>query len=487
MKAKLHLMLIAAFLLTVNFTNAQISADYVDSSSGVTYPANAVSADTSDYALISLPISLSDSSTLKFGFSQYGFQSMTCSITLQQDNGLLTANILNGLSLYLYDSSNNLISEKHGFSLGDVNVLDGTQNKYTLTLKGVKTANKIAYAKLVAQNTLTANYNLRIYGAKLKFSCPAYVADTVVKATNVNNAANAVSSSLTDYATFAPPLLGSSSLTLRFPSAGSKDVGVSFIFGKGNTLINANLLGKIVLSIYDKNGKKLAADSNFTLADVSLLDSDKFSILLKVAPATGNKISSINVKVSSLLGFLTTLKFYYASVGSTLSSYIKPIITPDGGTVCPGKPLVLTATTSHAETVTWQWYKDNILIKNATKNYYTFKQPGKYFVRDEQDGCQNLTPFVVITQGTCKEVAPEQSYVLKTYPNPFNSYTILSLNDLPSKAQISVTDKAGNTIQTISTVGGQQIKLLQNAGPGLYFINVITESGSVYSTKVIKQ
>ncbi len=487
MKAKLHVMLFAAFLLITNFIKAQIAATSVDSSFNITNPSNAVSKSDSDYALINTTLGINDSASLKFGFSQYGFQSMSFQVTLQQDNGLISVNLLKSINLYIYDNNNHLIASKQGFTTADANVLEGTNNIYTLSIPDVKTAGKIAFGRITLKGQSGVNTKIRIYYAKLRFQCPNYAADSIVKATNVINANNAVSYTRSDYAILAPTLTGSSNITLRFPNAANKDISVVFVFGKGASTVNANLLSSLNLAVYDNTGKKLVADSTLSMADIQLLDSDKFSIALKAPAGSGSKITSASVKYSNLAGALTNLKFYFITVSSNTQSFIRPSVTPSAGTLCPGQYLRLTAKTSQIETITWQWYKDNTLVKNATGNTHTINQPGSYFVVDTKDGCSNLTPPVIITQGMCKEATPDQSYVLKTYPNPFNSYTILSLNGLHAKAMISVTDKSGNTIQAVNTAGSQQIRLLQTAVPGLYFIKVVTESGDIYSAKVIKQ
>lgn len=487
MKLKLHALCLAAFLMLTYVSNAQIYADSLISSNGVNNPKRAISRSDTDYALINTLIGIGSSSDITLGFSQHGLAGMVCGFTMQQDNGLISADVLNSITITLYDSKNQQIATKTGFSTENIELLqgEGKVTTFRLFVNVNKGAYDIGYAKIKVTNLLTVNNKVRIYNALLKYDCPGYNADAVVNYSNVTNPLNAVSASENDYALLTPPLLlGSSILSMHLPVVDHKLPSVVFTFGQGNTLLTPNLLTNLTATVYDFSGNTIATDSVFTLADLNLLDSGKFNITVDVPANLIDQIAGAKVQFSGLLNLFTTLKVYGAYIKSSVISDIRPSITPNGATICNGETQFIRARTK-ATDVSYQWYYNNSLIPNATNFRYKAANPGNYFVITKLGSCSGVAPQVVIKSGNC--VDNPAPYTLKTFPNPFTSYTTLSLKDFHAKAVVSVTDKSSNTIQTIHISGGEELKLLQGKTPGLYFISVVTEDGKTYSTKVLKQ
>ena len=247
MKSKLHALCLAAFLMLTYVSNAQIYADSVVSSNGVTNPKYAVSRNDTDYALINTLIGIGSTADLTLGFSQHGLAGMTCGFTMQQDNSIISADVLNSITVTLYDSKNRQIATKSGFSTGDVELLQGEGNitTFRLYVNVNRTIYDIGSAKIKITNLLAVNTNVRIYNALLKYDCPNYNADAVVNYSNVTNPLNAVSASQSDYALLTPPLLlGSSILSMHIPTVEHKLPSVVFSFGQGNTSSYARFISQ---------------------------------------------------------------------------------------------------------------------------------------------------------------------------------------------------------------------------------------------------
>lgn len=490
MKVKLHVLYISILVMLTSVSNAQIYADSLISSFGVSDADNAVSKNDSDYASINTPVGVSNSSFLTVGFSQHGVTGMTCGFTLQQDNGLLSADVLNSMTIYLYNSKNQQIAAKSGFSFSDVDVLDDSGSVYTFRLYVPVSRNvyDIGYAKIKLGGLVSVNNKLRIYNSLLRFDCPNFDADSLVSSLNVRNPANAVSASKNDYALLTPPLLaGTSNLSVYFPDVENKTSSVVFAFGKGNTAITTNLLTNLNLFVYDSTKNILAADSGFTSADVDLFDSNNFALTVHVPANYANRIAGASIQFSGVANVNTTLRVYSVYIKSGTASAIAPTITPNGGTLCDGQSLYLRARTQ-ASDIMWQWYYNNTKIANATRVRYLATNPGNYFVITQLGSCSGIAPQVTIKNGNCLDGGgTHQAFTLKTYPNPFISYTILSLKDIHTNAVISVIDKSSNIVECFRTSGAVDIRLLQSEPPGLYFIKVTTKDGKFYSTRVLKQ
>ena len=147
------------------------------------------------------------------------------------------------------------------------------------------------------------------------------------------------------------------------------------------------------------------------LLDLNLFDSGKFNITVNVPPNLIDQIAGAKVQFSGLLNLFTTLKVYGAYLKSSVASDIKPSITPNGGTICNGETLFLRARTK-ATDVTYQWYYNNTLVRNATKIRYEAANVGNYFVITNLGSCSGVAPQVIIKTGTClNDAAP---YSLKT-------------------------------------------------------------------------
>jgi len=90
-------------------------------------------------------------------------------------------------------------------------------------------------------------------------------------------------------------------------------------------------------------------------------------------------------------------------------------IAPAGTvTICANDNLLLTATVAGNVSVTYQWYRNNILISGATDPTYLVTQSGRYKVKvtDTQTGCEKMSSKVeVIRQSFNAVITPDKSLV----------------------------------------------------------------------------
>lgn len=127
---------------------------------------------------------------------------------------------------------------------------------------------------------------------------------------NVQNPGNAVSKDKTDFALLTPPIIaGNSYLDISFSQPGTAGKKVGFNLGEGNTVLSADLLAGITLTVYNTNGSVVVRKSDFTLADAEVLPNGKFNLNIKTPKGSYN-VGRGRITFSGLVNVLTTLKVY---------------------------------------------------------------------------------------------------------------------------------------------------------------------------------
>jgi hypothetical protein len=169
-------------------------------------------------------------------------------------------------------------------------------------------------------------------------------------------------------------------------------------------------------------------------------------------------------------------------------------ITAGGPVVfCAGSNVVLTANTGAG--LSYQWYKNDILIAAATAINYTASTPGTYTckVTKTASGCSTISNPVLVTV-PCKEfeeLNSTEAFVI--FPNPTNGYVTIQSN-LPviddQLPQIIITNSLGqivyNEVSNFKQLENTQIINLIAFPNGVYQISIL--NGSYYNTKtIIKQ
>ena len=130
----------------------------------------------------------------------------------------------------------------------------------------------------------------------------------------------------------------------------------------------------------------------------------------------------------------------------------------------------------------YQWYKNNLLIPQATGQYYTSnKSPGSYMVlTTDLEGCKNGSK--AISDVGLKSIA--------LYPNPAGDSFTLQVNDpTEGEAVVSIINISGMIVMEfhIANFGGDLLRVIPgtNLEEGIYVVKVVINHNIVYSKKLI--
>ena len=325
MKTKLQAFALAVMCIGATVTHSQTLtddhnyADQVVNSTGVINPQNAVDANRDNYAVIRTEIGVLNYGVLKVGFSHPGEGGQVVVLQLQNDNGLLGADVLQSISVKIFDSEGSTIFNRDGFGVADAQVIEGTSVS-KIFIKTKDAALDIKSVRIRISGLATIANRIRLYNVWVIDACPRLHGDAVYAKFNVQNAGNAVSANKNDYALLTPPLVaGSSYLDISFPKPGYGGKNVAFDLGRGNTILSAQLLKNITLKAYDANGDVVAQKSGFTLADARVLPDGRFELLLHT-PQGKYGISRGRITFRGLVNVLTTLKVYEVLAGQACNA-----------------------------------------------------------------------------------------------------------------------------------------------------------------------
>jgi uncharacterized repeat protein (TIGR03803 family) len=130
----------------------------------------------------------------------------------------------------------------------------------------------------------------------------------------------------------------------------------------------------------------------------------------------------------------------------------------------------------------YQWYKDNAAITNATSQFYvTGKTPGSYKVETiDKESCRNFSNSISLT-GT------KSIYV---YPNPASASFALKIEDEIEKgAVVTISNSSGVKFLEINIENTSKESLknipINDLPEGIYFVRVLIDNKNSYSTKIV--
>ena len=140
----------------------------------------------------------------------------------------------------------------------------------------------------------------------------------------------------------------------------------------------------------------------------------------------------------------------------------------------------MTAKTENASS--YQWYRDEKVVPNATKYYYETNVSGTYRVAIEQNGCNQLSRPLSINIFVPLVTENDRSEdLIRVYPNPSNGQFSVTLPPYLQGATLQLFDNLGKSIASISnsdTIITQQLPV------GSYFLK-ISQNGKTSSVKII--
>lgn len=345
-------------------------------------------ANRTNYAAVSQNVSILSSSHIRVRFPVSGKAGDAVNFTIQGGDGqLLSLGLLSNARVRLYDS------------LGVQVATSATNNDLELALLTDDSIYNIRYvtnpaggfkfkeARIEFNNLLTVNLlsEFRIYGAYYQIPCPLTLANSVKAfGTNglltgfVSDPNNAVDANTNNYATLTTPLnllnlLPPAYLELNFPTPARPGEFVGFTVGQASTLLSANLLSSLEITLYDQNGVARATKNNFNTLDLRLLEGtvDRY-VLGFTLPQSNYRMHSMRIQLNSVLSLLQNLRVYNA-FHYQIDRPPVPVTFSRSPILCQGETVTLTAaTTPHAMSYMWS--------NGAQTKSITVSQAGIYSV-----------------------------------------------------------------------------------------------------------
>ena len=164
-----------------------------------------------------------------------------------------------------------------------------------------------------------------------------------------------------------------------------------------------------------------------------------------------------------------------------------PVITPTSATICNGAAQVFTA--NNFTGVTYQWYRNSVLIPGATAQTYTATLAGQYKVTETAFGCDK-TKSAQLTVTSCREqgegAISEVLNNISISPNPFtDQLNIFVLSEKEGNAEIQVLDMLGKIVYRSVITLNQTSEINMDVPAGIYMLAIHTD-GKYQVQKIVK-
>ena len=164
-----------------------------------------------------------------------------------------------------------------------------------------------------------------------------------------------------------------------------------------------------------------------------------------------------------------------------------PVISPANATICNGAAQVFTA--NNFTGVTYQWYRNSVLIPGATAQTYSATLAGQYKVTQTANGCYK-SKSAQLTVTSCREegegfIAEAQSNI-SISPNPFtDQLNIYVPSEKDGNAEIQVLDMLGKVVYRSVITLNQTSEINLHVPAGIYMLSVHTD-GKYQVQKIVK-
>jgi len=388
--------------------------------SGVTNPDHAIDSDPESYALLSSSLGLSileSTAFLDLSFSKAQPAGSDVIILAQAINQTLNVDLVNNLTIIVYNELGNEVYRDDQVGLEDVQLLSDAGGKTLIRTVTPIGPYKIARVRLEMTSLLNVAQDLAVYAMFTECSCPAIMGTTVLDSENTDNPDNITDNSTSNFGLFNPGIVGlasSSSVKIGFtnPAFGGDYIG--FQVAAGNDLLNAGVIDNLTLELYDENDVLVATETDFSLAGLIAADAlggtlgsllglssngaKPYVVGMNIDKAIG-EVHSARLILDNLLGVQTTLKVYNAFYVSQAQGVL---ITSGTGSICAGQSMVISAPAGYA----YLW------STGETTQDITITEPGLYTVTiSRPDACSisgsifisDNAPIVIptVTEANC--------------------------------------------------------------------------------------
>ena len=163
-----------------------------------------------------------------------------------------------------------------------------------------------------------------------------------------------------------------------------------------------------------------------------------------------------------------------------------PVITPASATICNGAAQVFTA--NNFTGVTYQWYRNSVLIPGATAQTYSATLAGQYKVIETANSCSK-SKSAQLSMVSCREgevSMAEKQKEMTVAPNPFTEqFSIYIPSEKEGSTNMVVTDEIGKIVYNVAIKLNQTTDINLEIPAGIYFLSVYVD-GKYLVQKVVK-
>ncbi|MFI5172478.1 MAG: T9SS type A sorting domain-containing protein [Chitinophagales bacterium] len=289
---------------------------------GVLHPEYAADADLVTFATLKQELGLLSNAFLKLGFPNPAPQGSYVVFFVNQE-AALNIQVLETVTMRLFDATGLEIATKDVFTLADIEIDQAGRALLKLKVPKGKTATS---AELEIASLLTLLNKVNVFGAvhapapqptfanNVNGAGPCSPPDDICRA-GVEEPENAVDDDKSNFAELIIPIgIGDDVfLDLGFDDHGQTGIPISWTLGTEGLPIGLDLLQQIRLTAYDGEGNVVRSKKGYSLADIELLEGNKFKLKLKIPQIADEEIASAKITISSLLIVLTELLVYNVS------------------------------------------------------------------------------------------------------------------------------------------------------------------------------
>lgn len=390
--------------------------------SGVENPTYAVDQIADNYAMLksNLGTSLIQSTAyIKLGFSKPGLPGSEIGIVIEKTDQSLNADVVDQLTVIIYDTLGNEVARRQDLGLQDVGALGGSSSRQVIRLTAPFGEYKIGSVQVELTAVANVLQNLALYGVYHNLSCPPVLANTLAGAENCSNPDAVVDgdSSTTAQFSLVASLGNVASLTVGYNNPAKSGDYMAFEVSKNNTLLQASLVGNLSITLYDKDSVQLFSKADFSTADLVAADAlgevlgsvvgsngtsnNKYIVGFTIPSTVTSQVAFAKLELESNIGLLLDLNihgaFYYSQMNGIR-------VTANRVGLIGNVPVILTA---DAGFNSYSW------SNNTSGQSTTVTEEGTYTVTATRfDGCQMTGSSVVrrLDCGTSGRVFADSLY-----------------------------------------------------------------------------
>ncbi len=333
-----HLLAVAVFLTWFSGLKAQTFADKliaygncepilaVSCPSGVENADYMVDNNPDNYALLKVNLGLSiieSTAFVEVGFSKLGTAGSEVGVIIELPDEGISPQILNSMTVIVYDSAGNEVIRRSDISLTDVKALGDGSNRKVVGI-GTPLGNyKIGKFRMELAGMVNASMVLAAYGVFYNNTCPAVLATTVLASRNCTTPEGVVDNDTATTGLLSLPigLLDSAYVTVQFDNAAFAGDYIGFEVSKSNSALQLGTLDSIQVVLYNEQGEEIGRKVDFTADDLVVAE-DLTNVLGGIVgvdgPSNNNFIIGFNSSSSITSPIKSVKLLFYSSVGLLL-------------------------------------------------------------------------------------------------------------------------------------------------------------------------